>query len=211
MPVGPHQPPSSGKLPLPSKALKHQGALTVPKLPCISGVPRPCSFPPLFLETHAHPHLLPILKLPLSIPRARPPSPSPVGEARSIVLVCFLARPPEEALPALARVEPSRARRAPGALRRRGMARTSPSAEQWPGRAHGSLWRRPTGMAARRDLQPGRRGHRHGVSALLTHGASRKQTTGQEGGGEAVRSAAQRWLRNKRPGVQGQCRKHSRT
>lgn len=116
MPVGPHQPPSSGKLPLPSKALKHQGALTVPKLPCISGVPRPCSFPPLFLETHAHPHLLPILKLPLSIPRARPPSPSPVGEARSIVLVCFLARPPEEALPALARVEPSRARRAPGAL-----------------------------------------------------------------------------------------------
>lgn len=159
-------------LPLPTK---------VPKLPCISGVPRPCGFPLLLLGTHASPQLFPTLKLPLSIPRARPPSPSlawgaggwcPRGAHRflpSPTLRRSSSRPGRGAA--------LRARRAPGALCRRGWARTSPWAKHRRGRGHSSLWRRPAGMAARRDPQPWARPGGLGG----TYGASGNQTTRQGG------------------------------
>lgn len=171
-------------LPLPTK---------VPKLPCISGVPRPCGFPLLLLGTHASPQLFPTLKLPLSIPRARPPSPSlawgaggwcPRGAHRllpSPTLRRSSSRPGRGAA--------LRARRAPGPFA--GAAGRGPAHGQSTVAAVGTA---PSGGGLPAWLPGGTlsRGHGRGVSVVLTERVGTRLR-----GREAARAAAERWLHDK--------------
>lgn len=171
-------------LPLPTK---------VPKLPCISGVPRPCGFPLLLLGTHASPQLFPTLKLPLSIPRARPPSPSLAWGAGGGVpeehIVCFPPRPSEEAPPALAGAQPSAPAEPPVPFA--GAAGRGPAHGQSTVAAVGTA---PSGGGRPAWLPGGTlsRGHGRGVSVVLTERVGTRLR-----GREAARAAAERWLHDK--------------
>lgn len=121
------------KLPLTPNPLKHWDILTVPLLPHISGVPRPYRFLILLIETHAHPHLLPVSKPPLSIPKAMLPDPRE-GEILCVLSSLSRKAPPAHAAAGVPRVPQALVLCASAA--RRG---SSPSTDPLPGRAHGSL------------------------------------------------------------------------
>lgn len=134
----------------------------------------------------------PILRLPLFIPRTRSPSSSSAGrdDEHSHSLLPFQAPRRSSSFPRHGRSSPSLPSLPCPWPARRGVKQPIGSAPAC--RAHGSLWRRPARMAARRDPRPGRHGHCRRVSASLTERAGNKSTR-QGGGRETARPVAKRY------------------